>query len=133
MKITRLAATFGKNPFICIEYADDNESMQYRKFAVSFSHFSNKDALYQTLITDYPQFFNKDTIELNKLQNFVNIIIDKCPELDLRTATKAQIDKFKEQMNREYEMNVIKPGDPGFEYDMRVEFDNDGETNMDWD
>ena len=132
MKITRLAATFGKNPFICIEY-DDGNKLQYLKFSVVFSHFSNVEALYQTLVTDYPDYFNENTIELTKLHNFVEKIIMACPELDLRTATKAQVDKFKEQMNREFEMNVIKPGDPGFEYDMRVDLDNNGEVKEDWD
>ena len=133
MKITRLAATFGKSPFICIEYSDDNGKMQYRKFSVVFAGFSNKEALYQTLVTDYPDFFNENTIELGKLHNFVDKIITACPELDLRTASKDQVNQFKEQMNREFEMNVIKPGDEGFQYDMRVDFGDDGDKNMDWD
>ena len=132
-KISRLAATYGKSPFICIEYYDKNGKPQYRKFSVVFSYFTNRDALYQTLITDYPDYFNEKTIEPQKLKKFVDNIISNSPKLDLANADKDEIDKFKEQMNREFEMNVIKPGDPGYQYDMKVDFDTGGEQNMDWD
>jgi hypothetical protein len=131
--ISRLAATYGKSPFICIEYYDENGKPQYRKFTVVFSYFTNREAFYQTLITDYPDYFNENTIAPEKLKKFVDYIISNSPKLDLTNANKEEIDMFKEQMNREFEMNVIKPGDPDFQYDLKVDFDYDGEKNTDWD
>jgi hypothetical protein len=42
------------------------------------------------------------------------------------------VTKYKEQMNREFEANAIKPGDPGFQRDVRVDFEPPTEPS-DWD
>lgn len=134
IQITRLGAKFGSSPSVSIEYLDEGNKYQYRRFDVAFSYFSNADALYQTFITDYEMYFNKNTIDLNKFKKFIQNIIAKSPKLDLVTAKKEDIDRFKDQMNKEFEMNAIKPGDPGFQADVRVDFDvAPGEVNEDWD
>lgn len=134
VKITRLGAKFGSSPSVSIEYLDENNKYQYRRFDVAFSYFSNKDALYQTFVTDYEMYFNKDSIDQNKLKKFIQNIIEKSPKLDLGKAKKEDIDRFKDQMNKEFEMNVIKPGDPGYQDDVRVDFDvNPNDVNEDWD
>ena len=131
VKLTRLACTF--NPAsVSVEYTDDGKTKKYKQFPVVFGSFSEPAALYQTLVTDYPDFFNADTINLNKLKNFVSTIIKRAPSIDLTNLSRDQIDRYKEQMNREFEMNAIKPGDPNFQYDMRVEFP-DADEPCDWD
>ena len=84
------------------------------------------------MVTDYPDFFNEYSISPNKLKNFVSMIIKKAPSIDLTNLPREQIDKYKQQMNREFEMNAIKPGDPNFKYDMRVEFP-EADEDCDWD
>ena len=131
VKLTRLACTF--NPAsVSVEYTEDGKTKQYKQFQVVFGSFSEPAALYQTLVTDYPDFFNEYSINPNKLKNFVSMIIKKAPSIDLTNLPREQIDKYKQQMNREFEMNAIKPGDPNFKYDMRVEFP-EADEDCDWD
>lgn len=127
VKITRLACSFDP-PSIAIEYSDKSKQLKHRQFGVVFGNFSLPDALYNTLVTDYPDFFNSNTISLNKLKKFVQIIIKKAPTVDL--SNLAQNDekeyiKYKQQMNREFEMNAIKPGDPQYQYDLRADIEPD--------
>ena len=133
LKITRLACNFNP-PSISIEYSDGSKQLQYRQFPVVFGNFSLGDALFSTLTTDYPDFFNSKTISLNKLKKFVQTIIKKAPTVDLsnvaQTNEKEYI-KYKEQMNREFEMNAIKPGDPQYQYDLRAEIE--ANEPCDWD
>ena len=127
LKITRLACNFNP-PSISIEYSDGSKQLQYRQFPVVFGNFSLPDALFDTLVKDYPDFFNKDTISLNKLKKFVQIIIKKAPVVDLSNVdqnNEQEYIKYKQQMNREFEMNAIKPGDPEYQYDMRAEIEAD--------
>lgn len=127
VKITRLACNFNP-PSISIEYSDGSKQLQYRQFPVVFGNFSLPDALFDTLVKDYPDFFNKDTISLNKLKKFVQIIIKKAPVVDLSNVAQnneQEYIKYKQQMNREFEMNAIKPGDPEYQYDMRAEIEAD--------
>ena len=131
IKITRLACTF--NPAsISVEYTENGRTKKYQQFPVVFGSFSEPAALYQTLIADYPKFFNENAIPTNKLKNFVTMIIKKAPSLDLTSLPREQIERYKKQMNREFEMNAIKPGDPNFQYDMRVDFPEADEP-CDWD
>lgn len=132
IKILRLACTFSPESSISIEYTDNSDLKQYRRFPVFFGSFSSPEALYQTLIDDYPDYFNKDSILPNKLKNFVSIIIKKAPTVDLTNVSKDQLVKYKNQMEREFEMNAIKPGDPNFVYDMRVDLPEPDEA-CDWD
>ena len=132
VKIIRLACTF--NPAsISAEYTDDRgKTKKYKQFPVVFGSFSEPMALYETLVSDYPEYFGDKAIPTNKLKNFVTMIIKKAPAIDLTTLPKEQIDRYKQQMNREFERNAIKPGDAGFEYDMRVDFPEANEP-CDWD
>lgn len=131
VEIKRVAATF-REPSISIEFRDENGKLNYRRFPVAFSYFTNPEAFYKTLITDYPDYFNEQSIKPEKLRNFVDTIIQKSPKLDLAYSTKEEIDRFKQQMNREFEMNVIKRDDPNYVYDVQEDFEQ-GEGNFDWD
>ena len=132
IKLTRLACTF--NPAsVSAEYTQDGgKTKQYKQFPVVFGPFSEPAALYETLVTDYPEYFGKSAISANKLKNFVSMINKKAPSIDLTNLSREQVDKYKQQMNREFEMNAIKPGDPNFQYDMRVDFPEADEP-CDWD
>lgn len=132
-KITRLACNF--NPAsISIEYSNGTKRLQYRQFPVVFGSFSDSEVLFNTLLSDYGDFFNQNTISLNKLKKFVQIIIKKAPTIDLSKVAQSDQTvylKYKTQMNREFESNVIKPGDPNYQYDMRVEIE--ATEPCDWD
>lgn len=131
IKILRLACTF-KPVSVSIEYTENGGEKKYRQFPVVFSSFTQPNALYETLISEYPTYFNEQSILPNKLKNFTKMIIEKSPSVDLRNVSKEELDKYKSVMNREFEMNAIKPGDPDFVYDMQVDL---GEANeeCDWD
>ena len=131
IEITQLGCNF--NPAsVSIEYVENGKSKKYRQFPVVFGNFSEPDALYETLVSDDPEFFHEKSIKLDKLRKFVELIIKKAPAIDLTNLSREQIDKYKQQMNREFEMNAIKPGDPDFQYDMRVDYPEADEP-CDWD
>ena len=115
-EIKSLACSF-EPPSISIEYLDSRKNTLYRKFNVAFAYFSNAVALRDTLIKDYSEFFNEKT---------------KAPKIDLKGKDISLIEQYKAQMQREFEMNVIKPGDPEFVYDLKVDFEP-GSSENDWD
>lgn len=130
-KISRIAAQYDPSA-ICIEFADSKGKMKYLRFNVAFAYFTVPDALVLTLTTDYEEYFNEKCIPRDKLNKFIHTVIEKAPKKDLANSNKEEIDKFKEQMNREFEMNVIKPGDPGYKFDVQEDF-SPGEDAFDWD
>jgi len=130
-EIKSLACSF-EPPSISIEYLDSRKNTLYRKFNVAFAYFSNAIALRDTLIKDYSEFFNEKTINSEKLLKFTEYIISKAPKIDLKGKDISLIEQYKAQMQREFEMNVIKPGDPEFVYDLKVDFEP-GSSDNDWD
>lgn len=42
--------------------------------------------------------------------------------VDLQSADDVVVKEFKDKMNEKFESNAIKPGDPGYKYDLRKEF-----------
>ena len=133
VKITRLACSF-QPPSISIEYNDGSKEPKFRQFPVVFGSFSLPEALYQTLTTDYPDFFNSKSISQNKLRKFLQIIIKKAPTVDLSAIAQndeKEYAKYKQQMEREFEMNAVKAGDPGYQYDLRADIEAD--EPCDWD
>jgi hypothetical protein len=130
MKLLRLGCKF-KPPSIWVEYTQGTSKKEYHEFPIAFGKFSDPRALYLTLTTDNPTFFNEKAISPNKLKHFIHQIIEKAPDVDLRDLNKADLVKYKEQMNREFELNAIKPGDPNFQYDLRCDVVAD--EPCDWD
>ena len=45
---------------------------------------------------------------------------------NLNKLSDAQLAKHKQLMDKDFSVNQLKPGDPGFVYDKRVEFGRDG-------
>lgn len=129
--ITRLACKF-KPPSISIEYLDASNTKKYQQFEVMFAKFSEPHALFKTLTTDYASYFNENTIPLRKLMHFIRDIIKRAPSIDLTEQPRETIEKFKVQMNKEFELNQIKPGDPGYQYDLQEDF-GDPEEPCEWD
>lgn len=128
--LTRLACSF--NPAsISVEYTSGSKK-EYKQFPVVFGNFSEPGALFDTLVCEYPTYFGESSIHPNKLRNFIATIIQKAPKLDLTNVSKDVLDRYKQQMNREFERNAIKPDDPKFQYDMRVDFP-DAEEPCEWD
>lgn len=121
IKITRLGATFNP-PSISIEYQENSKQLKYRQFPVVFASFSDPNAVYQTLVSDYPEFFNSKTILERKLKKFVQLIVSKAPSIDITATSREVIDQFKHIMDKEFESHAIKPGDPEYKYDVQEEY-----------
>jgi hypothetical protein len=117
---------------IAIEFTRDSQQKQYETFEIPFANFTDPATLYERLITEHASFFNSTSIPLNKLKHFVFDIIQRAPPMDLTQVSRDELTKYKEQMNREYEANAIKPTDPGFQRDVRVDFEPPTEPS-DWD
>ena len=43
-------------------------------------------------------------------------------KLDLNKLSDAELNRHKAAMDKDYQKNFIKAGDPGFEYDKRVDY-----------
>jgi hypothetical protein len=132
MKISRLGCKF-RPPAIWIEYTKDSAKKQYHQFPIAFGRFSDPRALFVTLTTDFATWFNETSIQPNKLKHFIHNMLERAPDVDLRDLTREELVNYKEQMNREFELNAIKPGDPGFQYDLRDEVDEADKVPCDWD
>jgi centrosomal protein CEP19 len=52
---------------------------------------------------------------------------------DLNKLSTEELDKHKAIMNSTFEANVVKPGDPGFVYDVRVDVDPSKLVGSEWD
>jgi hypothetical protein len=131
VRILRLACTFSPSS-IAIEYTDGTDAKQFKKFPVTFARFTDPRTLYDTLVSQHNEFFNSASISPGKLKHFLSEVIKRAPEVDLMNVPKEQLDKYKEQMKREFDANAIKPGDPGFVRDLRVDFAPATEPS-DWD
>jgi hypothetical protein len=130
VKIVRLAGSF-QPPSISIEYIESGSKLKYRKFPVAFGNFSDPVALFETLTNDYPEYFNAASISPKKLKTFIDIIINQCPPIDLTTVTQEERDAFKRQMEQEFALHAVKPGDPDFKYDLQEDVVAD--EPCDWD
>ena len=76
-----------------------------------------------------PQLFGKKASEDEEMKNFdyKNTDLNKCTDEEL-AAHKAAMDK-------KFAANQLKPGDPGFKYDVRVKYDYNADEALDnsWD
>jgi hypothetical protein len=117
---------------IAIEFTQSSPQKQYQTLEIPFAKFTDPATLSERLITDHSAFFNTASIHPNKLKHFVFNIIQRAPEIDLRLVPKDELTRYKEQMNREFEANAIKPTDPRFQRDVRVDFGPATEPS-DWD
>ena len=53
-------------------------------------------------------------------------------DLDLQRIEEAELERYKRQMEEEFEKNAIKPGDPNWVHDKQVDF-GDAEEDCGWD
>merc|ERR1712119_131455 len=73
---------------------------------------------------DYEDSYN--TVDMEKLG-----INTKDQESNLNAMDTKKVNYFKKKMTNDFEKNMLRPGDEGWEYDKQVEFDQNGDN--DWD
>lgn len=105
IQILRLASTF-RPASISIEYRVGKSTPKYKQFPVVFDSFSDPKTVFQILINDYPNYFNENTIELKKLQKFVQQIIRKSPSIGSSFSNK-QSNKTKQYSNGDIDNIVL--------------------------
>ncbi len=94
------------------DFNDDFESDLLRSPAHMKTH-SAKDPYAKD---PYADPFSKAQVSLNKH----DVMTDK---IDLNRADEEVVQKAKELMDEDFEQRVLRPGDPGFVYDKRVDFE----------
>ena len=52
---------------------------------------------------------------------------------DLNAVPEAELERRKRDMDKQFGANLLKPGDAGFQYDKRVDFDAANAAPSDWD
>lgn len=52
---------------------------------------------------------------------------------DLNKVTDDVLKQKKQEMDKEFEQNQVKPGDKGYEYDKEIDFDGDDKVSCGWD
>lgn len=82
-----------------------------------------------TLIQDHMKGISlNDSLKKNKELEEID------PEEDLNKVDDSTLARKKAVMDESFEKNRKKPGDPGFQYDVEVDFENDGPIEtIDWD
>lgn len=130
-KITRLSAKYAPAS-VSVECTSEDGTKTYRKFPLAFGYFSNPEVLSDTLWEDYPEYFNEETIDRDRLLDAVKEIIAKAPKIDIDLTSKDEIERFKKQMDHEFDKNAILPGDPNFVYDVEEDF-GEADEPCDWD
>ena len=131
IKILRIGAKFNPSS-ISIEYNDGSSYLKYRSFDIALANFSIADGIVQTMEKKFSNYFNPQTIPHEKLLKFVKSVIAQAPNINLAAADLETREKYKEQMNVEFEKNQIKPGDPDYQYDIVEDF-GEPEEDCDWD
>ncbi|KAF2364879.1 Centrosomal protein of 19kDa [Trinorchestia longiramus] len=71
--------------------------------------------------------------ELDEAIKSLNLEYSVDPDQDLNKLSDAEIEKKKKIMDSSFTMNQVRPGDPGYEYDKRVEFSPADNHDAGWD
>uniref|UniRef100_H2Y904 Centrosomal protein of 19 kDa n=1 Tax=Ciona savignyi TaxID=51511 RepID=H2Y904_CIOSA len=136
-----------KPPTLVVTYEDESlHRMRCRKMPLrNFKANSNvsrtaeemkKNARHQMLLKDVSQ------IQIEKMLHIVQgtlngLTIDEAvkkaekemsvdPEVDLNKLDQSKVEKAKRIMDEAFEQNRVKPGDDDFQYDVEVDFGNEG-------
>lgn len=109
----------------------------YRKHSSYLNHKRVSKAQIIQLVEKLREKYLKISKEKNEMvikgENDINMNekYDFDQNEDLNKLTKEELDLKKEKMNIFYEKNSIKVGDDNFQYDVRKDFNNEG--NAEWD
>lgn len=117
-------------PTLILEYIDlKTEKKRRRK--IKLEKFINEktviqnDSLSKQLASSIKQqhlsYFAQ--ISQNKLEKLIQLLIKNyISNIDLNKLSDKELEKIKSQMDKDFNKKRLKPGDEGYQYDIRVDF-----------
>jgi hypothetical protein len=92
VRVLRIGCGFAP-PSISIEYTNGTRRREYRQFPIVFGPYSDPNALYDTLVTDYPEFFGKQSISAANLRHVVQRIVQEAPAVDIASLPRGAVER----------------------------------------
>lgn len=105
-----------------------------KKLVKKYGHLLGPDKCDHTQLLELlVMLLNGDEVEMSKPHKYDNTSSYRpCQTIDLNKVSEIENKKAKAEMNKDFEANRIKPGDPDYVYDKEVEF-NGAKVKSDWD